>query len=235
MLHHNQLCVAVVAALLSWPAAAPPAALNTSLQFFGWWAWGSKHLPGQTVPTAAHANFAVDESLDYLLGQPLPALLALHPPRRSDNKSIFTHGSPAADPNDRVGHMLLADDWTQKLDAIVGQVHAHQPKIIGVQIGDELVDGGLSLANLSAVASRLRRTLPPAVFVYTNDGFRFKNPCSSTKECIGSGVGPAICSKGLCYPATWSSLPADLDYISCDACTHPPPGNQKKQDSETAH
>ena len=103
MLHHKQLCVAVVAALLSWPAAAPPAALNTSLQFFGWWAWGSKHLPGQTVPTAAHANFAVDESLDYLLGQPLPALLALHPPRRSDNKSIFTHGSPAADPNDRVG------------------------------------------------------------------------------------------------------------------------------------
>ena len=70
MLRRGQLCVAVAAALLSWPAPAhPAAALNTSLQFFGWWAWGSKHLPGQTVPTAAHANFAVDESLDWLLGQ----------------------------------------------------------------------------------------------------------------------------------------------------------------------
>ena len=222
-LRRCQLCAAVVV-LLSCPAASPaPVArvAGSSLQWFGWWAWGSKHLPGQTVPTAAHANIAIDENLDYLLNQPLPALLALHPPRRSDNASIFVIAPSAANPANRVGHMLLAPDWLQKLDTVVKQVHAHQPKIIGVQIGDELVDGGLSLANLSAVASRLRHTLPPSVFVYTNDGFRFKNPCRSTDECIGSGVGPAICRAGLCYPATWPYLPADLDYISCDACALP--------------
>ena len=130
-LRRCQLCAAVVV-LLSCPAALPaPVArvAGSSLQWFGWWAWGSKHLPGQTVPTAAHANIAIDENLDYLLNQPLPALLALHPPRRSDNASIFVIAPSSANPANRVGHMLLAPDWLQKLDTVVKQVHAHQPKI----------------------------------------------------------------------------------------------------------
>lgn len=67
------------------------------------------------------------------------------------------------------------------------------------------------------MAARLRAKLPAAVFLYTNEGFRFENPCSADHQCVASGAGPAVCGKaGLCTPAVWASFPAALDYISLD-------------------
>ena len=135
-------------------------------------------------------------------------------------EGVFENGNAT---NNNAGSVVLAAEWAATVDAVAAQVTAHQPHIVGVQIGDELVDGGLSVANLSAVADRLRAKLPPSVFIYTNEGFRYENPCNERPTgCKDSGAGPTTCKNNRCYPAVWSSMPASIDYISLDGYANDP-------------
>jgi len=193
----------------------PPVLGRHQLQWLSWSSWGSKHLSGQPELTDTHANLIQDQNISFLLSSStsLPGMLLL-PYRGPDSLFVTDRDVPAH----TAGCRRLATDWERRLDGIIAQITTHQPRIRGVQLGDELVDGGLTVNNLSALATYLRQRLPPRVFIYTNEGFRYENPCLGPNHttCKGSGAGPARCVQGRCIPATWKYFPADIDAISLD-------------------
>ena len=96
-----------------------------------------------------HANLAMDESLDYLLAQPLPGMRMLphHGPtsiwqgcvNASDAKAVAVAAAGAEPecvvalpPGGRV--VRLMHNWSATLDSIVASIKANQPKIVGVQV-----------------------------------------------------------------------------------------------------
>ena len=99
----------------------------------------------------------------------------------------------------------------------------HGGPITHVMLGDELVMGGLPLAQLGALADMLHAELGKiGVYIYTNDAFATGLPCSSNATCSAwslgsSGAGNATCQRGYCYAAAWPYLPPGLDFISLDA------------------
>jgi hypothetical protein len=193
----------------------PPVLGRHQLQWLSWSSWGSKHLSDQPELTDTHANLIQDQNISFLLSSStsLPGMLLL-PYRGPDSLFVTDRDVPAH----TAGCRRLATDWERRLDGIIAQITTHQPRIRGVQLGDELVDGGLTVNNLSALATYLRQRLPPRVFIYTNEGFRYENPCLGPNHttCKGSGAGPARCVQGRCIPATWKYFPADIDAISLD-------------------
>ena len=185
------------------------------LQWLSWSSWGSKHLSGQPELTQSHANLIQDQNISFLISSSnsLPGMLVL-PYRGPDSLFVTDRDVPAH----TAGCRRLATGWERRLNGIIAQITAHQPRIRGVQLGDELVGGGLTVNNLSALATHLRQRLPPRVFIYTNEGFRYENPCLGPNRttCKGSGAGPARCVRGRCIPAAWEYFPADIDAISLD-------------------
>ena len=200
------------------------------LRWFSWYSWGSKNLSGQPLLTPAHTNLLMDSSLPYLLSQPAAGLAGMlmlprtrEPCTSTSPKAataVFCAGPHrAGSRRNTPGDTALSSSWEAVVDGIARQIGgtAAAGRIMGVQIGDELVDGGLTVQNLSAVASRLRLRLPSGVFIYTNEGFFYDNPCSAAQPCPSSGAGAAIClENGLCRPHIWPFFPPALDYISLD-------------------
>ena len=88
----------------------------------------------------------------------------------------------------------LDPNWHANLLAITAALKplVENGKVGAVALGDELVDFGVSLQNVTSVASLLRKQLGPTVKLVLNDA------C------------------GVFGPAGWPTIPAALDYISCD-------------------
>ena len=112
-------------------------------------------------------------------------------------------------------HQWLANDWPARAKFIGETIGQH--KLAGLQIGDELVCGGLPLGNLSAVTAAVRAAMPAGAFMYTNECFRTGAPCKADADCRGSGAGPATCESHHCEAAAWEVVPPAIDYISLDA------------------
>ena len=114
----------------------------------------------------------------------------------------------------------LARDWRRRVDGIVAAVAATQQgavKVVGLQIGDELICGGFPLANMTSVTGALRAGLPSSVFIYTNECFKVGKICKASTDCPASGVGPGQCVHGRCEALPIAPCPPGLDYISLDA------------------
>ena len=113
---------------------------------------------------------------------------------------------------------------TQVVDTLTPLSSYHGGPITHVMLGDELVMGGLPLAQLDALAGALHAGLSKInVKLYTNDAFATGLPCTTNATCSAwslgsSGAGNATCQRGYCYAAAWPFIPASLDYISLDAC-----------------
>ena len=88
----------------------------------------------------------------------------------------------------------LDPNWHRNLLAITQALRplVDSGKVGAVALGDELVDNGVSLENVSSVARVLRQQLGPAVKLVMN----------------------AAC--GVFGPAGWPTIPASLDLLSCD-------------------
>ena len=88
----------------------------------------------------------------------------------------------------------LDKNWRTNLLAIAAGLRplVDSGKIGAVALGDELVDFGVSLENITSVANLLRKELGTKVKLILNDA------C------------------GMFGPAGWPTIPAALDYISCD-------------------
>ena len=88
----------------------------------------------------------------------------------------------------------LDPHWHANLLAIAAALKplVDSGKVGAVALGDELVDSGVSLQNITTVADLLRKQLGPAVKLVMNDA------------CNVLG------------PASWPTIPTALDYISCD-------------------
>ena len=188
------LCLVAVCAalLLVWPAGATdrPAKLLAGspalhsgpkgLRWFSWYSWGSKHLAGQPNVTAKWANLAMDADLDYLLGQPLPGMLML--PRQTHPKAdplpaVFCSGPDKSAPRNSAGRTVLTPNWEQVVDGLAAAVAANQPKIVGVQLGDELVDGGLTV-QVRVVANRNVSCIP------SDGNVLLSQPCCCAGCCL---------------------------------------------------
>ena len=95
---------------------------------------------------------------------------------------------------DYCGPRNLDPNWHANLLALTKALKPliDSGKIGAVALGDELVDHGVSFENFSSVATVLRQELGPKVKLLANDA------------CSPPG------------PAGWATIPAALDYISCD-------------------
>ena len=98
--------------------------------------------------------------------------------------------SPSKDCNDA----QLDPNWQKNLLAITAALKplVDSGKIGAIQMGDELIDHGVTFENYTAVANVLRHELGSKVKIFSNDA------------CSPPG------------PQSWPTIPKALDYISCD-------------------
>ena len=120
-------------------------ATSAHVQYFSWFAYGHKHL-NHVALNWTHANLMQGGSLEYLLNQSMPSMLILPGQERqfSNPFAIFNETSR------KDNGVWLVRDWRARVAAIAQAVADTRGKIVGVQIGDELVCGGLPLGNLSS-------------------------------------------------------------------------------------
>jgi hypothetical protein len=88
----------------------------------------------------------------------------------------------------------LDPNWHSNLLAITTALRplVDSGKVGAIAMGDELIDHGVSFENFTTVANILRQELGPKVKLLSNDA------------CSPPG------------PESWPTIPAALDYISCD-------------------
>ena len=95
---------------------------------------------------------------------------------------------------DYCGPRNLDPNWHSNLLAITSALKplVASGKVGAVALGDELIDHGVSFENFTSVANVLREELGPTVTLLANDA------------CSPPG------------PAGWPTIPAALDFLSCD-------------------
>lgn len=224
------------------PPPSPPSKTRPWMEL-GWMSYTAPDV--RLLPNASVATLQLGGNLSLLLESHqtygLPGLLNLQ------ESQWGSHGPPARSTAAHVlydeskhGWVLTADWESAAADAIATlRPLVEDGSITGLMLGDELVCSGLPLANLSALASRLRAGLHSAnevgFFLYTNECFPADiTHCHTAADCAASsawgaghtGGGPATCRAdaslppslhGYCMAAVWPELPAALDFLSLDA------------------
>jgi hypothetical protein len=208
----------VVAAMVDPPPQADRAVAVQQVQYLSWYSYAGVVAAS---PGRQHANLAMNSDLGFLNQsyQQLNVSGMLVLQHSKWDAAIFAPppwGGPYPGG-------LQAATWEGAVDDIVASLRP-LPFVVGVMIGDELVCSGFPLANLSALASRLRGgLLSREVFIYTNECFPAGAPCKTDADCRGNSKQPGVCanqSSGLpvrgCQAAVWPEMPSGLDFISMD-------------------
>jgi hypothetical protein len=227
---------------------------SSSLRYVSWYsAYEYYHNASRLrqAPNQSFANLQMDRNLSFLLRSheelDLPGMINLRKSRwcsriwnypGADAKRLGATGSERRHP--RPPHML-ARGWEAAVDdataTLLPLAQGSNPAIKGVMLGDELVEGGFPLSNLSALASRVRRGLGKSVFIYTNEAFAVGGACNTSADC--KHPTRQVCTAAhTCDAKRWPYIPPDIDFISSDQvsnfCSRLPFVVQSQQDCPPA-
>lgn len=228
----------VVAVLASvGVATARGGSTTSSLQYVSWYsAYEYYHNASRVdqAPNQSVANLQMDRNLTFLLQSyqelGLPGMINLRKSRWCNQIWNYPAGASTGDPTERRAATLhphpppiLLDGWEVAVDnataTLLPLTQGSHPVIQGVMLGDELVEGGFPLSNLSALATRVRRGLGnSSTFIYTNEAFAVGGQCNTSADC--KHPTRQICTAAhTCDARPWPYLPPDIDFISSDQYT----------------
>lgn len=139
-------------------------------------------------PSKAHVNLQMSSNLTWLMRSHavlgLPGMLNLYSAQRHsykqcqmiqcDNASRWPEiwSENLISNHHRPGSIMLSPQWQHAVEQVVQKVVPLAPKnggqLAGVMVGDELVCGGFSLANMTALTKELKQRLSPhGLFIFT--------------------------------------------------------------------
>lgn len=213
---------------------------SSSLQYVSWYsAYEYYHNASRIdqAPNKSVANLQMDRNLTFLLRSHkelgLPGMINLRKSRWCDQIWNYPHtdtGDPAATQRpagvSQQHHTrtpptrMLSHGWEAAVDEAMSTLlpltQGPRPVIQGIMLGDELVEGGFPLSNLSALATRVRRGLKnSSAFIYTNEAFAVGGRCNTSADC--KHPTRQVCTAAhTCDAKPWPYIPHDIDFISSD-------------------
>ncbi len=114
----------------------------------------------------------------------------------------------------------LVEDWEQIVDNYMDLVQTmpdYATRTFGWNLGDELLGEGVPLANVTAVAQRIRARFGPKTFIYWNETpMAFTPGPNGTQPCTGAARCAATTDPAGCCLNQAGGVPAVFDAVSID-------------------
>ena len=219
---------AVVIAASQAPRALKTDCGGSSLEYVSWYsAYEYYHNESRLdqAPNRSFANLQMDRNLTFLenshreLG--LPGMINL---RKSKWAERIWNYPGAAEVLAETQHPhpppMLLSGWEAAVDeataTLLPLTQGQSPAIKMVMLGDELLEGGFPLSNLSALAARVRHGMGKSVLIYTNEAFAVGGACKTSADC--KHPQRQVCRAHTCDAKPLPYLPPDIDVISSDQC-----------------
>ena len=213
-------------------ASQAPRALKTdcggsSLEYVSWYsAYEYYHNESRLdqAPNRTFASLQMDRNLTFLesshreLG--LPGMINLRKSKWAER--IWNYPGSAAEVLADTRHPhpppMLLSGWEAAVDeataTLLPLTQGQSPAIKMVMLGDELLEGGFPLSNLSALAARVRHGMGNSVMIYTNMAFAVGGACKTSADC--KHPNRQVCRARTCDAKPLPYLPPDIDVVSSD-------------------